>query len=41
MIYRALRRLTTLSDLVYALHENPTLLEVIGRGCNFLSVNSI
>jgi len=30
MIYRALRRLTTLSDLVYALHENPALLEAIG-----------
>lgn len=30
LVYRALRRFTTLSDLVHALHENPALLEAIG-----------
>lgn len=30
LIYRALRRFTTLSDLVHALNENPALLEAIG-----------
>jgi transposase len=30
LIYRALRRLTSLSDLVQALRENPALLEAIG-----------
>jgi hypothetical protein len=30
LIYRNLRRLTTLSDLVYALSENPSLLEAVG-----------
>ena len=30
LIYRALRRFTTLSDLVHALNENPALLETIG-----------
>ena len=30
LVYRALRRFTTLSDLVHALNENPALLEAIG-----------
>jgi hypothetical protein len=30
LVYRALRRFTTLSDLVHALRENPALLEAIG-----------
>ena len=30
LVYRALRRFTTLSDLVHALIENPALLEAIG-----------
>jgi len=30
LIYRALRRFNTLSDLVFSLHENPALLEAIG-----------
>jgi hypothetical protein len=30
LVYRALRRFTTLSDLVHALHENAALLEAIG-----------
>jgi len=41
LIYRALRRFTTLTDLVQALHENPSLLEAIGLDPLFSPVPSV